>query len=219
MSNYLNALVESEKFYILPVCNLTINPSSPSSEDEVWTEWYPTGYAIGTTTGINQGQYNDNFDEIIIPDYIKNIGIDYISFSSTPSGAATTGGQDVNAIVCNLVYEISNGLNPFILGDTTEVDLNEETKYYVQLKVKNGKLIRIDLTNLYSIRDIIITFTDALPAPTESPDKNNKARPYNITLWKKFLTSSQTNKDLFIKNNSLPAGFNEYINPSYPPTP
>jgi hypothetical protein len=132
MSDYLNALVESEKFYILPVCNLSINPNTLDPEantgDEFWTEWTTTGYNIGTTGGANLGQYNDNFEEIVIPSYIKQIGIDYISFSSTPSGAATTGGQDVNSIVCNLVYEISNGLNPFILGDYTEVDLNEETK-------------------------------------------------------------------------------------------
>jgi hypothetical protein len=223
MSDYLNALVESEKFYILPVCNLSINPSVPLeandylSDQEFITEWTTTGYAIGTTGGQNLGQYNDNFNEIVIPNYIKQIGIDYISFSSTPSGAATTAGQDVNEVVFNLVYEIKDGANPFIDGNGNSYNLTEEAKYYIQVKAENGKLIRIDFNNLYSIRDIIETFVDFIPAPTESPDKNNKARPYNITLWKKFLNTSSTNKNIFVKTNSLPAGCNEYINPNFIP--
>jgi hypothetical protein len=221
MSDYLNALVDLEKFYILPVCNLSIEPSVPNdidnTSDEFWTEWTPTGYNISTTSSGNYNQYNDNFEEIVIPDYIKQIGIDYISFSSTPSGAATTAGQDVNEIVCNLVYEIKNGLNPFIDGAGNQYNLDEETKYYIQLKAENGKLIRIDFNNLYSIRDIIQTVVDFQPAPTDSPDKNNKAHPYSITLWKKFFTSSTTNKDTFVKTNSLPASCNEYNNPYYIP--
>ena len=64
MSNYLNALVQSEKFYILPVCNLSINPSSPVQDvdtgDELWTDWTTSGYSVSTTGGGNAGQYNNN---------------------------------------------------------------------------------------------------------------------------------------------------------------
>ena len=112
---------------------------------------------------------------------------------------------------------MENAVNPFILGDGTSVNLEEETKYVCQGKVKNGALLRVDLKNIYSFQDIIITFGDFIPAPTSSPDKNNKCHPYNITLWKKFLTSSSTNKNVFLKNNSLPAGCNEYNNPHYTP--
>jgi hypothetical protein len=220
MSDYLNALVEAEKFYILPVCNLPINPAPPTEDftsEELWVDWNPTGYSISTTGGGNLNQYNDNMEEIIIPDYIKKLNIDYISFSSNPSGAATAGGQDVNTIVCNLVYEIQNGLNPFISGSGVEYTFSEETKYYNQIKVNNGQLLRVDLKNVYSIRDIIITLVDFVPAPTESPDKNNKCHPYNITLWKKFFISSSNNKNEFLKTNSLPASCNEYYNPFYSP--
>jgi hypothetical protein len=221
MSDYLNALVQSEKFYILPVCNLPINPTSPVQgtdiSEELWTDWVPSGYSVSTTGGGNYTQYNNNMDTIIIPDYIKNMGIDYISFSSNPTGDTTAGGQRISSIVINIKYNIDNGLNPFITGDGSSVNFVEETKYICQMKIEIGALLRIDLKNVYSINDIIITETDFIPAPTESPDKNNKCHPYSITLWKKFLTSSPTNKDTFIKNNSLSASCNEYYNPYYAP--
>jgi len=221
MSNYLNALVQSEKFYILPVCNLPINPTSPVKDtdisDELWTDWNPSGYSVSTTGVGNSGQYNDNMNTILIPDYIKNMDIDYISFSSNPTNDTSAGGQRISSIVINIKYNIDNGLNPFITGNGSSVNFVEETKYICQIKIENGALLRIDLKNIYSINDIIITVLDAIPAPTESPDKNNKCHPYSITLWKKFLTSSPTNKDTFIKNNSLPASCNEYYNPYYEP--
>ena len=221
MSDYLNALVESEKFYILPVCNLPINPYSPVEEvdisDEFWIDWTTSGYSVSTTGGGNLSQYNNNMNTIVIPDYIKNMGIDYISFSSNPTGDSTAGGQGISSIVINLKYDINNGLNPFITGDGSSVNFVEETKYICQIKIENGALLRIDLKNVYSINDIIITEQDFIPAPTDTPDKNNKCHPYNITLWKKFLVSSSTNKDIFIKDNSLPASCNEYYNPYYTP--
>ena len=78
-----------------------------------------------------------------------------------------------------------------------------------------NKLIPIDFKSLFAIEDISYTLADFIPAPTSSPDKNNKARPYNITLWKKFLKSSENNKFSFIADNKLPAGLNEFINPDY----
>jgi hypothetical protein len=219
MSSYLNAITTNEYFYILPVCNLFINPFTLDPEnidDPTWIEFTSTGYSTLTTTGGNQGQYNDNLNEIILTDKIKNLDIDYISFSSNYSSTVpTTAGQDVNVITCDLVYTIENGLNPFIDGNGTSVNLIEQDKYYVQLKAHSGKLIPIDFRNLYSIRDIVFLFTDELPAPTVSADKNNKARPYNITLWKKFLTSSNLNKNSFIVSGLLPSGINEYVNPNY----
>jgi hypothetical protein len=223
MSNYYNALVESEKFYILPVCNLPINEPvliSEYTDVETWTDWNfnTEGYATGTTGSINFTQYNDHiYNEIIIPQYLKNIGIDYISIASNPFSVNTSAGQDVNTIVFNLVYEILNGINPFIDGNNQSINFEEESKYYNQIKINNGSLLKIDLKNIYSIRDVFTDIQDLLPAPTNSPDKNNKARPYSITFWKKFLNKSESNKNTFIVNNSLPASLNEYYNPYYIP--
>ena len=120
MSNYLSALVNAEKFYILPVCNLSINPSVPTEDnttEQTWIEWITTGYSVSTTGGGNLGQYNNNMNEIIIPDYIKNLDIDYISFSSNADNSAATGpaNHDISSVVFDFKYTMENAVNPFIL--------------------------------------------------------------------------------------------------------
>ena len=218
MGEYLNALVESEKFYILPICNLVINPFIPSEaypDDEFWIEWNPVGYSVSTTTGGNLAQYNDNMEEIIITDYIKNLDVDYISFSSNPNADTTSSGQRISSVVFNIVYKLTDGINPFVTGEGTQIYFENEDEYICQCKVEVGALLKIDLKNIYSIRDIVITTTDVVPAPTDTADKNNKCRPYGITLWKQFLTSSSNNKNIFLQSNLLPAGYNEYFNPFY----
>lgn len=148
MGEYLNALVEAEKFYILPICNLVINPFVPSEDypdDEFWVEWNPVGYGVSTTTGGNLAQYNDNMEEIIITDYIKNLDVDYISFSSNPSADTTSSGQRISSVVFNIVYKLTDGINPFVTGEGTQVYFENEDEYICQCKVEVGALLKIDL--------------------------------------------------------------------------
>lgn len=216
MSNYINALVNNQKFYILPICNLPDNPSTPDVSDETWVEWSSRGFATATSTPNLLHQYNDNFSAYIIPDYIKNLDIDFISFSVTPNSHVTNPLRNESySLTCNLVYQLEDGINPFYDGVGTPFTFVDASLYRTQIKVPNGELMAIDFKSLYSIEDIYYGEAETSPAPTRSPDKNNKARPYNITLWKKFISSSSTNKSSFCVDDKLPAGLNAYLNPDY----
>lgn len=216
MSDLLKAKIDNQKFYILPVCNIPDIPTAPDVTDETWVEWASIGYATSSNQNAQYGQYNNNLETYEIPDYIKNLNIDYISFSVTPdNGVASPITQESYIITCNLIYKLVDGVNPFKDGNNNEFNFLESDLYRTQIKVSNGKLIPIDLKNLFAIEDISYNLADFIPAPTSSPDKNNKARPYNITLWKKFFKSDENNRFSFIANNKLPAGLNEFINPAY----
>jgi len=216
MSDLLKAKIDNQKFYILPVCNIPDIPTAPTEFDATWVEWTSRGYRTSTTSGNLLNQYNDNIETYIIPDYLKKLDIDYISFGVTADNGVTNPINNESYIItCNLVYELVNGINPFYDGTGSSFNFLEETLYRTQIKVPNGKLIPIDLKSLYAIEDIAYSLFEDLPAPTSSPDKNNKARPYNITLWKKFFKSNENNKFSFIADNKLPAGLNEFINPDY----
>jgi hypothetical protein len=216
MSDLLLAKIDNQKFYILPVCNIPDRPSAPDVTDETWVEWASKGYSVSTTTAGLGTQYNDNINTYIIRDYIKNLEIDYISFGVTASGSVSNPINNESYIItCNLIYELVDGINPFYDGTGSSFNFEQANLYRTQIKVPNGKLIPIDLKSLYAIEDIAYLETDDLPAPTSSPDKNNKARPYNITLWKKFLKSDSNNRFSFIADGKLPVGLNEYINPAY----
>lgn len=216
MSDLLLAKIDNQKFYILPVCNIPDIPTAPDVTDQTWVEWSSRGYVTSTNQNQQYGQYNDNIETYEIPDYIKDLNIDYISFGVTPdNGVASPLNNESYIITCNLIYELVDGINPFYDGTGSSFNFLESNLYRTQIKVPNGKLIPIDLKSLFAIEDISYTLADFIPAPTSSPDKNNKARPYNITLWKKFLKSSENNKFSFIADNKLPAGLNEFINPDY----
>ena len=215
MSDFFNATINNEFFYILPICNLPCDAQGTALDDQ-FVDSAMRGARSSTGTLQNFSQYNDNFESLspilIIPDYIKNLNPDYISFSVTTDGTIVTNlAHIVYSISLKLVYKIVNGINPFITGDNIEYNLNPEDNYDVHCKFSNGVLYPIDLSSIYGFTDIAITTTEFVPAPTASPDKNNKSRPYNITLWKKFIKQDPANRFSFLKQNSLPATYNTYI--------
>ena len=215
MSDFFNATINNEFFYILPICNLPCDTQG-SATDEQSVDSDMRGARSSTNTLQNLSQYNDNFESLssilIIPDYIKSLNPDYISFSVTTDGTTVTNlAHIVYSISLKLVYKLVNGINPFITGDNIEYNLNPEDNYGVHCKFSNGVLYPIDLSSIYGFMDIAITTDELVPAPTASPDKNNKSRPYNITLWKKFIKQDPSNRFSFLKQNSLPATHNTYI--------
>ena len=215
MSDFFNATINNEFFYILPICNLPCDAQGTALDDQ-FVDSDMRGARSSTNTLQNFSQYNDNFESLspilIIPDYIKNLNPDYISFSVTTDGTTVTNlAHIVYSISLKLVYKLVNGINPFITGDNIEYNLNPEDNYDVHCKFSNGVLYPIDLSSIYGFTDIAITTSELVPAPTASPDKNNKSRPYNITLWKKFIKQDPANRFSFLKQNSLPATYNTYI--------
>ena len=56
--------------------------------------------------------------------------------------------------------------------------------------------------------DIEITSQQTSPVPSTSADKVNKARPYNITFWKRFIKSDPNNRFSFLKQGALPNVYN-----------
>lgn len=222
MSEYLDSIVDFKKFYILPVCNLPLGASIPTTdyfEDEFWTECNFFGFNTGTTNSNEFNNYNDNLDTIIIPDYLKLLDISFISFSSNPiNDTSQFGSSNITTVTFNIEYNMNNQINPFIDGNGNSFNFENQDKYITQLKVPNGSLVPVDFKNIYSIKDIHYTFADFMPVPTTSTaDKNNKCRPRNITLWKKFLSKTESNKNQFLKNNCLPASLNTYLNPYFIP--
>ena len=178
MSDLFSASVNNEYFYILPICNLLPYNSGSS-----------TGGVVGNVAGTNPLSTT-----ITIPDYIKNLEIDFISFGANPAGAAVLPSQ---LCVAQLVY--STGDNDFKVYNSsgTLVSLSTASEYIVEIRVRNGELLPIDIKNITRIQ-----------ASTSSASTNNLATPTNITLWKRFIKSSATNKNTYMVDNKLPAGPN-----------
>lgn len=178
MSDLFSASVNNEYFYILPICNLLPYNSGAS-----------TGGVVGNVAGTNPLSTT-----ITIPDYIKNLEIDFISFGSNPAGAAVLPSQ---LCVAQLVY--STGDNDFKVYNSsgTLVSLSTASEYIVEIRVRNGELLPIDIKNITRIQ-----------ASTSSASTNSLATPTNITLWKRFIKSSATNKNTYMVDNKLPAGPN-----------
>jgi len=181
MSNYLNAVVNNEFFYILPVCNLLPYNSNTSG--------------VGGISGNTNTLYSTTALSITIPDYVKNLDIDYISFGASPN---TTTQLPSNVVVAQIVYDTGFVSNFNVINYAgTSVGLNTDSEYIVEIRVKNGELLPIDIKNIKRIQ-------------TSSSGASSSwiAAPTNITLWKRFIKSSSTNKDTFVLDNKLPSGPN-----------
>lgn len=180
MSNYLSATVNNEYFYILPICNLLPYNSSTSG--------------VGSITGNNTTLYSTTALSITIPDYIKALDVDYISFGANP-GSSTS--LPSNVVVCQIVYETGSNNFNVINSSGTSVNLNNDSDYIVEIRVRNGELLPIDIKNIKRIQSSSIgASTTWIAAPT------------NITLWKRFIKSDATNKNTYMVDNKLPAGPN-----------
>lgn len=180
MSNYLSATVNNEYFYILPICNLLPYNSSTSG--------------VGSITGNNTTLYSTTALSITIPDYIKDLDVDYISFGANP-GSSTS--LPSNVVVCQIVYETGSNNFNVINSSGTSVNLNNDSDYIVEIRVRNGELLPIDIKNIKRIQSSSIgASTTWIAAPT------------NITLWKRFIKSDATNKNTYMVDNKLPAGPN-----------
>lgn len=182
MSNYLSATVNNEFFYLLPICNLLPFNSLQAN-----------GGIIGNTTTL----YSSNTLNITIPDYIKALDTDYISFGANP--AASTGIPS-NVVVAQIVYDTGvpvGGSFSVINSSGTSVSLTNDNEYIVEIRVRNGELLPIDLKNIKSIR-----------SSTSSASSTWIAAPTNITLWKRFINKGSSNITPFMVDNKLPAGPN-----------
>jgi hypothetical protein len=179
MSNYFNALVNNEFFYILPICNLLPYNS------------LTTG--IGSITGNNTTLYSTALN-ITIPDYVKNLDIDYISFGANP-GSTTQ--LPSNVVVAQIVYDTGSSNFNVINYSGTSVNLSTDSEYIVEIRVPNGELLPIDIKSIKRIQ-----------TSTSGASSTWIAAPTNITLWKRFIKSSSTNKDTFVIDGKLPSGPN-----------
>lgn len=179
MSDLFSASVNNEYFYILPICNLLPYNSGAS-----------TGGIVGNVAGTNPLS-----TAITIPDYIKNLDIDFISFGANPAGATVLPSQ---LCVVQIVYD-TNGDSDFQVKNSlgNSVSLFTDSDYIVEIRVRNGELLPIDIKNIKRIQ-----------ASTSSASTNYLATPTNITLWKRFIKSSSTNKNTYMVDNKLPAGPN-----------
>jgi hypothetical protein len=183
MSNYLNATVNNEYFYILPICNLLPYNS------------LTTG--VGSITGNNTTLYSSTALSITIPDYVKNLDIDYISFGANP-GSSTQ--LPSNVVVAQIVYDTGSANFNVINSAGTSVNLTTDADYIVEIRVRNGELLPIDIKNIKRIQ-------------TSSAGASSTwiAAPTNITLWKRFIKSDATNKNTFVLDNKLPSGPNATV--------
>lgn len=182
MSNYFTAVVNNQYFYTLPICNLMPQNSGSS-----------VGGVIGNVASTN------NFPSggIVIPDYIKKLDIDYISFGANPAGSTILPSQ---LVVCQIVYDTGVlSSSPFyvINASGTSVSLTDTTEYDVEIRVRNGELLPIDIKSIKRIQ-----------VSTSSSDTSRLAYPTNITLWKRFLKSDSNNIKSFMVDNKLPSGSN-----------
>ena len=103
-----------------------------------------------------------------------------------------------NVVVAQIVYDTGFVSNFNVINYAgTSVGLNTDSEYIVEIRVKNGELLPIDIKNIKRIQ-------------TSSSGASSSwiAAPTNITLWKRFIKSSSTNKDTFVLDNKLPSGPN-----------
>jgi hypothetical protein len=186
MSNLLNATIDNEKTYLLPICNLLPYNNSAS----------PT---VGGLRGSISGNNPIPTSGIVIPDYVKNLDIDYISFGTTPEVTTVLPPRLVCFyIVYNTGYSAGSSF-PVIKSDGTQTDLVDPTEYRVELRVPVGELLPIDIRAIKRI--------DGCPTAVTG---SFLAAPTNITLWKRFLISESTNK-AFLGTTPLPSGPNAII--------
>lgn len=210
MSDVLSAAVNNEKFYILPVCNLPTHfPLLLNDAQDAEARGFRIG---GGGQANNVNSTLNNLTTLVIPQYLKEQNIDYVSFSATAALEGTTNYDISPTLVVNINYELVDGINPFINGNGISYTFQNEGYYSTQIKVKNGELISLDLKSIYSIQDIIQTVVSA----SSSADRINKAVPYNITLWKKFIKSDNNNALTFLQSGKLTVGYN-LITPPPPP--
>ena len=182
MSDLFSASVNNEYFYILPICNLLPYNSGSS-----------TGGVVGNVAGTNPLSTT-----ITIPDYIKNLEIDFISFGANPAGAAVLPSQ---LCVLQIVYDTGDNVDFQVYNSANNlVSLSTDSEYIVEIRVRNGELLPIDIKNIKRIQ-----------ASTSSASTNNLATPTNITLWKRFIKSASTNKNTYMVDNKLPAGPNATV--------
>ena len=182
MSNYFSAVVNNQFFYILPICNLM--PQNSGST---------TGGIIGNVAGTNNFPTNG----ITIPDYIKALDTDYISFGATPASATALPSQ---LVVCQIVYDTGvpvGGNFSVINAAGNTVSLLNDNEYIVEIRVRNGELLPLDIKSIKRIQ-----------VSTSSSDTNRLAYPTNITLWKRFIKSDSTNKNTYMVDGKLPIGGN-----------
>lgn len=182
MSNYLSATVNNEFFYLLPICNLLPYNSTAT-----------TG-TVGGITGNTSTLYNTTALSITIPDYVKKLDIDYISFGASPS---STTQLPSNVVVCQIVYDTNSSNFNVINSSGTSVNLVTDSEYIVEIRVKNGELLPIDIKNIKRIQ-----------GSSSSASSSWIAAPTNITLWKRSIKSESTNKDTFVLDGKLPSGPN-----------
>lgn len=185
MSNYLNATVNNEYFYILPICNLLPYNSTTTANT--------VGGVIGNTTTL----YNTTTLSITIPDYVKNLDTDYISFGANPASSTQL---PSNIVVAQIVYDTGSANFNVINSAGTSVNLTTDADYTVEIRVRNGELLPIDIKNIKRIQ-------------TSSAGASSTwiAAPTNITLWKRFIKSDATNKNTFVLDNKLPSGPNATV--------
>jgi hypothetical protein len=224
MSDFLNATINNSLFYILPVCNFNTDFYVTGLPDGQYRTTDARGANSSTLTTPQLFQYNDNFganrslpldpnlitgnEGIVIPQYIKDLDIDFISFSVTTDGQTSTNLQHNSySVTLTLIYDYY-GSSPFISGDGTTKDFIADAEYHVDCKFANGVLYPIDLKNIKKFMDIEITSQQTSPVPSTSADKVNKARPYNITFWKRFIKSDPNNRFSFLKQGALPNVYN-----------
>jgi len=186
MSNYFQALVQNQQQYVIPVCNLL--PYNDGSS-------YPGGIrgnVAGTNTLPTTG--------LVIPDYVKKLDIDYISFSASPESSTQL---PANVVGCYIVYDTGYGAGTVfnVIQQSTEslLELADPTEYKVEIRVPVSELIPIDIKCIKRID----------PSPSAA-NTNYIAAPSNITLWKRFFTSTSDNKNI-LTTNSLPQGPNGVV--------
>jgi hypothetical protein len=177
--SYIQAKVQNEYFYILPVCNLL--------------PYVSTVNVAGGVTGNSTTLYSTPLD-ITIPDYIKALDIDYISFGANP-GSTTQ--LPSNVVVAQIVYDTGSNNFNVINSAGTSVNLATDSEYRVEIRVINGELLPIDIK---SIKKITTSGSGA--------SSTWIAAPTNITLWKRFVRSGVENKNSFVQDGKLPLGPN-----------
>lgn len=177
MSNYFSAVINNEYFYLLPICNL-----KPTSSSDV----------LGNVSGTNPLATS-----ITIPDYIKKLDTDYISFGSSP--ASNTQLPSL-VTVCQIVYDTGAGSFQVVNSAGSLVNLATPSEYIVEIRVPTCELLPIDIKSIKRIQ-----------ASASSADTNRVAAPTNITLWKRFLKSDATNKNQYMVDGKLPVGPNPTV--------
>lgn len=180
--SYLNAVVQNEYFYILPICNLLPYNSNTT-----------TG-TVGGVTGNTTTLYSTTTLSITIPDYIKALDTDYISFGANPAGSTAI---PSNLVVVQIVYDTGSNNFNVINAAGTSVNLQTDSEYIVEIRVRNGELLPIDIKSIKRIQ-----------TSSSSASTTWLAAPTNITLWKRFINSKGDNIKSFMVDNKLPSGPN-----------